>query len=241
MIVASHQIDILPYPGFFNRMCVADVFDLSGHYDLWRKGKGIYQHRVMIGTDSKPVWMTLPVIAHHGMKQNEVMLDRERMVECFYDKIAGVYSAWPYFGRYKNFLMEQAENAPAYLWQFNFAMLLWARDVLNITTPLAFAHDYQEKTASAQIAAQVNRYGSTYHQAMTYYSGAGGKNYLNKEDFDRRSIDVVFQDYSKIPVPEGFRTVSILSLIMKYSPEKAAEYLRGFSSEHHLTHGGTQP
>ena len=75
---------------------------------------------------------------------------------------------------------------------------------------------------------------------MTYYSGAGGKNYLNKEDFDRRSIDIVFQDYSKLPVPEGFRTVSILSLIMKYSPEKAAECLRGFSVEQHLTHGGIQ-
>ena len=227
MIVASHQIDLLPYPGFFNRMLEADVFDLSGHYDCWRKGKGIYQHRVMIGTDSKPVWLTLPVIAHHGMKQNEIKLDRKRMIECFYDKIAGVYSAWPNFRLYSDFLREQAENPPSYLWQFNLSMLLWARDILNIRTPLAIANESMASTASAKIASQVYAYRGDSTVNLYYYSGAGGKNYLDRKDFDSLNINVAFQNYALLPVPDGFRNVSILSLMMKFDPASIRDFLRG--------------
>lgn len=221
MIVASHQIDLLPFPGFFNRMLMADIFDLGGHYDWWRKGKGIYQHRVMIGFDDKPVWLTLPVIAQEGMTQDQVKL-KQSEVPALFDKIKGVYAPCPNFKKYAPILEQKFANPPEYLWQFNFDLLLWLRDELGLRTPLAISHSTThnaEWSATGKITSQLMSYKQD-GEPLFYYSGKGGKDYLDLEYMKLNGIDVIFQDYSKAPIPEGFRTVSIMSLLMcKKKPE----------------------
>lgn len=215
MIVASHQIDLLPFPGFFNRMLVSDVFDLGGHYDWWRKGKGIYQHRVKIGFDNHPVWLTLPVIAREGMTQNQVKL-KQSEVPALFDKIRGVYAPCRNFKRVAPMLEWKFANPPEYLWQFNLDLLIWLRDTLEIDTPLAISRstlDHPSWTATEKITAQLVTY-KRQDEAICYYSGSGGINYLDLEYMRSNGIEVVFQDYGKAPIPEGFRTVSILSLLM---------------------------
>ena len=221
MIVASHQIDLLPFPGFFNRMLMADIFDLGGHYDWWRKGKGIYQHRVKIGFDDKPVWLTLPVIAKEGMTQDQVKLKRSE-VPALFDKIRGVYAPCPNFKKYAPILEHKFETPPEYLWQFNLDLLLWLRDELGLRTPLSISHSTThnaEWSATGKITSQLMSYKQD-GEPLFYYSGSGGRDYLDLEYMKLNGIDVIFQDYSKAPIPEGFRTVSILSLLMcKKTPE----------------------
>lgn len=214
MIVASHQIDLLPYPGFFNRMMAADIFDLGGHYDPWRKGKGIYQHRVMLGFDDTPVWLTLPVIASQGMTQDEVMLHTDRMGAAF-DKVYGVYRPCRNFRRYSDHLEHLFKYPPPYLWQFNLNLLLWLRDELGITTPLSISRPpaFEDSNPTKKIVRQLKSYQQP-GQTLCYYSGAGGRDYLDLSLMEEAGIVVMFQDYSQLPIPEGFRTVSILSMLM---------------------------
>lgn len=219
MIVASHQIDLLPFPGFFNRMLMADIFDLGGHYDWWRKGKGIYQHRVKIGFDDHPVWLTLPVIAREGMTQDQIKLKQSEVPELF-DKIKGVYAPCPNFRKYAPILKHKFDNPPEYLWQFNFDLLLWLRDTLGLRTPLAISQSTLHNvtwSATKKITSQLCGY-KAMDEPFFYYSGSGGKDYLDLEYMRANGIDVIFQDYSKAPIPEGFRTVSILSLLMCKEP-----------------------
>lgn len=219
MIVASHQIDLLPFPGFFNRMLMADIFDLGGHYDWWRKGKGIYQHRVKIGFDDHPVWLTLPVIAREGMTQDQVKL-KQGEVPALFDKIKGVYAPCPNFRKYAHILERKFANPPEYLWQFNLDLLLWLRDTLGFWTPLAISQSTLHNvtwTATEKITAQLATYRRD-SEPLCYYSGSGGINYLDLEYMRANGIEVIFQDYSKAPIPEGFRTVSILSLLMCKEP-----------------------
>lgn len=215
MIIASHQIDLLPFPGFFNRMVMANIFDLGGHYDWWRKGKGIFQHRVKIGFDDNPVWLTLPVIEEGSSFQDEIRLKTEEVPKLF-NKIYGVYRPCRNFMYYADQLEQKFDNPPEYLWQFNLDLLLWLRDKLGITTPLAISKttkDHFSWTASEKITDQLVTY-KPENEQLFYYSGKGGKDYLDLELMKANGIDVIFQDYSKAPVPEGFRTVSILSLMM---------------------------
>ena len=221
MIVASHQIDLLPFPGFFNRMLMADIFDLGGHYDWWRKGKGIYQHRVKIGFDDKPVWLTLPVIAREGMTQDQVKL-KQNEVPALFDKIRGVYAPCPNFRKYAPILERKFANPPEYLWQFNMDLLLWLRDTLEIRTPIAISHSTLHNvtwTATEKITSQLVTY-KRDGEPLFYYSGSGGVNYLDREYMRVKGIEVMFQDYSKAPIPEGFRTVSLLSLLMCKEPSE---------------------
>lgn len=229
MIVASHQIDLLPFPGFFNRMVMADIFDLGGHYDWWRKGKGIYQHRVMLGFDDNPVWLTLPVIAEEGMTQDNVRIRKEGMQKAF-DKVFGIYRPCKNFSKYGDFLEDKFLNPPEYLWQFNLDLLLWLRDTLRITTPLSISRSLkpiQECSASYKVMSQLLTYARPGEQ-LTYYSGKGGKGYLDLKAYERHGIRVMFQDYSKTKVPEGYRTVSILSMLMRMEPEQVRHFIDGF-------------
>lgn len=229
MIVASHQIDLLPYPGFFNRLISADIFDLGGHYDPWRKGKGIYQHRVMIGIDDAPVWLTLPVMAEQGMRQDDVRLRTDRMGDAF-DKIYGVYRPYRHWMKYGEYLEDAFKNPPPYLWQFNLKLLLWLRDELGITTPLSISRPpaFEDSNPTRKIVRQLKSYQQP-GQTLCYYSGAGGRDYLDLSLMEEAGIVVMFQDYSQLPIPEGFRTVSILSMLMSMEKDEIVRRITGIT------------
>lgn len=71
MIYSAHQANLLPYPGFFAKMELSDVFGLMPFVQF---EKGGYQNRVQLLNGSKPFWFTVPVHLKSDMLISEVTI-----------------------------------------------------------------------------------------------------------------------------------------------------------------------
>lgn len=210
MKVMSHQIDILPYPGFWNRVNQSDIADLGGLYDWFNKGSDYYHHRVKIGTDDNWKWLTLPIEHHTGYRQVDVKLKNDLLPRC-YHQLEVVYQDYPNWDKYKDYLHEVfCECKYTYMWELNFKLLVWMRDLLGISTPLCIPKDIgTDGDATSKIVKQLTQY-----KADTYYCGAGGKHYLDMDQLRSSGITVEWATF-KLPI-DNYSTVSTLSLIMAF-------------------------
>lgn len=216
MKVMSHQIDILPYPGFWNRVAKSDIADLGGLYDWFNKGKDYYHHRVKIGDDNNWQWLTLPITTHSGYKQIDVTVRNDDLHKCF-DMLQGVYGGCKNWSVYKDFLYDTFVNCKySKMWELNFKLLIWMRDLLDIHTPMSISMnlntpEYESHGATDKILTQLSQY-----HTDTYYCGSGGKNYLDVERINSSGIDI---EWATFELPDKFKsysTVSTLSLIMNF-------------------------
>lgn len=206
--MSGHQADLIPYPGFWYRVLHSDMFDISVH-DPWRKSNLVFNHRVKIGWDNKWEWLTLPIDAHLGQQMKDVKLKNDLMYRCW-TQLERVYSNRPNWNRYRDKLYEMLVTTHyTYMWEFNFALLIWIRDELRIKVPFGFSYTPEGEDTTTRIASQFKPYHAKY-----YLSGGFGETYLNQEKyFDITGTKLLFSQY-KAPVP--YQTVSVLSAMMDF-------------------------
>lgn len=215
MIVSAHQPDFLPFPGFWNKMINADIMDLC-IYDPWRKGKGVFSHRVKVGTDTQWEWLTLPVEAHLGQTISEVVLLRDLMSRIT-KTIERTYRDWPYYDSLRPELLNIIDTPHRHMWTLNLELIMWVVEKLGIRTNIGLSPIGVGETVSERIYSQLFRYNPSI-----YVSGRYGAKYLDPQVFERCGCHVKFQDWQG---PTGYSTVSILSLLFQYGPEKTRELI----------------
>lgn len=204
MILAAHQPDLLPYPGFFAKMQQADLFDIAIHDQFQKKG---YQRRVQMRGE----WASVLVTGQRNeLPIKDVQIHPEtgrRLCDTIYGRYRGARN-WPRFG---DMVLEWVQAAESdRLWLFNLALIVRVRDWLEIETPLSIARTPVGRGVEGLIDVCAQ-----YPNVHTYVSGLGGKAYMGdhpERDFQEAGVRLLWSKY------ESPTSDSILTLMMD-SPE----------------------
>jgi hypothetical protein len=225
VIVSVHQPPFLPWLGYFNKALSSDVFVLL-HTVQYRKN--YYQNRTRVrNVDGRPLWLTLPVHAHLGMRIDEVRIAeprwRERIartVEQCYHKAAFLPVVWPP-------LKEALAGTEDRLDVVNEAAF---RSVLGVLGgPAIRIVRSGELTSAASDPTQRLVEICRELGATRYLAGRGGRRYMRVGDFERAGIEVVWQEYDAgaVTYPQGggefLGGLSILDALLHVGPAAARE------------------
>lgn len=222
MKVAIHQPNFLPWIGYFHKMANCDTFVLFDNVQL-PTGKS-YITRNLIKTNNGAKWLTVPV-ANKGeailIKDAKIAVDN-RWQRKHIQSIKFAYQKAPFFNDY----IKDIENVYSKEWtgisDFNIAFIKLINEFLGIKTKILLSSEItsDELGGLEKIFDILEKLG-----ADTYFSGSGSgsKRYILPEDFKKRRIDLVFQDFVHPIYPQlgkGFiSNLSIIDLLFNCGPD----------------------
>jgi hypothetical protein len=216
LILSGHQPTLLPYPGFFYRMYHSNIMDICP-YDPFSRHSDCYQHRVKIGDDNCWRWLTLPVEASSGCSIMTAKLKTDLLADRW-SQLEFVYHKYPLWAEYKSELKEIFFSY-RYLWELNLRFIIWIRDLLSIKTYLSISYGAQGCDTTERVASQFSNYGS-----VIYLAGKGSLEYLDLQKYEQLTKSTIAITTYTPPAP--FSTVSILSPLLLYGPQKVLEILQ---------------
>lgn len=198
MRVTIHQPNFCPYPGFFQKILLADVFvimdDVQIEYDITNRNKIITQE----GNWERII---VPIKKHqkfHSIMNVEIDNDRD-WKNIIWNQLL-TYDNEKYFNSYKNFFNEIFHKNWDSLFELNFLIIKKIIEWLNLKVEIILESELKVKTNSSQRLVDVCK----AVDATTYLSGTGAKNYLDKKLFLKNNINLEFQKYSPIQYPQVF-------------------------------------
>lgn len=191
MICSIHQPNYIPYLWLFNKIYLSDIFVF---YDNAQYTKWDYHNRNKIKWPNWEILLSLPVKVSLGQKINEVTFNGE-ILQKHRQTIEQSYKRAPYFSDYAEIIKANIyENPERNIAKFNIAMirflcqLLWINKtkfiVLSEELPLL-------QTKSTEALVDI----CSFLKVDTYLSGAGGKGYIEKEYFEKKNINLKFQNF----------------------------------------------
>jgi hypothetical protein len=224
MILAAHQPQFMPWLGYFAKMLSCDIFIALD--DVQYK-KNEWQNRNRIWSASGGQWLTVPVMHKFPQNINEARINNTaRWKEKQLRTLEQTYSRAPGLA----FIREKLEGFYSDKYEtlsgINSASMELLRGMLAVRTKMEFSSSAPvEGKASLRLVNLCRRFG-----ADTYLAGAGGRDYMDMELFEKAGIKVLFQEF-RHPVyaqPGGgfVPDLSALDLIFN-TGENAAGVLKG--------------
>jgi hypothetical protein len=206
MIFTAHQPNFLPYPGFWLKMDGADRFGLMPKAQF---SKGGHINRVQIGYDETKSWLTVPIVRKFGQKIDRVQVSDPRKIEGLRKSVEHTYSKKKYWSLYGPKILGSlvpGEN----LADLNLKLIRTLKEVLGIETVTVEMPENSGDPSKDLLD-------WTLEQGCdTYISGSAGRNYLNTQIFEEAGVSVYYQGCE---IAEGYKTVSILSILMDFGPD----------------------
>jgi len=216
MIVTIHQPDFLPWLGFFERWRAGDLLIILDDVQFLRRG---WHHRDKIKTPNGAQWLTVPIRkkALYSQKINTVQIDYSRdWQKAFLETIRHSYSKAPNFTRTFQKIRTIIEQNFTLLLDLNIALLQYCASVLEITTPMVFASEFNVTSRKTERLVELVQ----AVNGTVYLTGMGSKDYLEEEEFSKAGIDVRWQQFSDSPYPqlhgEYLEKLSVLDYLMMH-------------------------
>jgi len=195
MKVSIHQPNFLPWIGLFDKIKNSDLFivldDVQfSHTEFQARNKirvpdGFTWITVPVEEKMKPLNETRPMISDEWVNETIKKLDRSYSSKKMGDRVIQ-----------RSALISNLYEASS-LSKFNLRIIKHLCFVGRINTEMILSSDMQVPgSGSDRILNLCKEVG-----ADCYLSGAGGRNYMNQQDFERAGIKLEFQDF-KHPVYE---------------------------------------
>jgi hypothetical protein len=215
---AIHQPQYFPYPGFFHKLSLVDVFVVMD--DVQYERGFINRNRIL--DPHGPVWLTVPIDkSDKFLPILDVKINNEMpWSEDHWEKILVSYSNSRFFKTYRDYLESVYRRRWPSLFYLNLETLRKTMEWLSIRIPIIRESELNVKTTRSQRIIDVcNAIG-----ADVYVSGSGGKDYIDEELFRRSNVELEYQHYSPTPYQQRFAgrfipDVSILDMLANAGPE----------------------
>ena len=211
MRVAIHQPQYLPWLGYLDKLDRSDVFVLL---DTVQFKKNEWQNRNRIRTAQGWQYLTVPVLREFPQRLDRVRINnqadwRRKHVQA----LETHYGKAPQYGRYAPLFRELLARDWERLSLLNEAVLAALAGAFGITTPIVKASQFE--TREEQTGRLVDLCKAV--GADCYLAGAGGRRYMNLEEFQAAGIAVEFQgfvspEYAQVygPFIPGLSAVDLL-------------------------------
>ncbi len=200
-LVAIHQPNFLPWLGFFDKLARADRFVLLDSVPLQLTG-GNYTNRVRMLIQGEPAWVTMPL--RRGQEARS-RIDTAEVIEGdiwrrkIERSIEQSYARAPFFSSAMIVVKKAFALRTNSLLEINMAGILAIASELGLSTAhisrsSALSVDGHSTDLLANIVAAVG--------GTAYLAGRGAGGYQDNEVFERKGIEVCYQDYTLPPYPQ---------------------------------------
>lgn len=223
MILAVHQLQYLPWLGYFDKIAQSDQFVFL---DCVQYKHREFQNRNKIRTQNGTLWLTVPVITKNCRSQaiKDVVIDNTfRWPNKHLKALVTNYSKAAYFSIYLPFFEQLYARKWDKLIELNWAVIEFILTQLEIKTKLSFESAIgTSEQASARIVQLCKKLG-----ADTYLSGSGAKAYLDQNLFIQQNIILKYQEFKHPVYPQCFMAgadnfisnLSIVDLLFNHGPK----------------------
>lgn len=192
-IVTIHQVNYLPYIGFFNKVKQADILVM---FDIADYVKNKFQNRNRIRTPDGWTYLTIPIGKEFYRKPfYQVMLpEDDKWMGKHWKNIQANYRGTAYFDSYKDFFADLYSIKHKILMELNEKIIRYLLNQFEIeveivkTTDLEIDNNLKGTDLLIDLLHKTN--------ANCYLSGKSGKNYLEQEKFMKKDIDLRFHEFS---------------------------------------------
>ena len=207
MIVASHQPNFLPYPGFFFKMYIADVFTIS---DTVKFSSNNYHHYNFFPEGGKLCKVTVPVSSHSGGLGDVRLSNWEHHSKKILKRIIQDYSRAPHFGEVYPELEKIFTAHHSFLTDLNSQLILHIHDKFKMDSKIIYESslDIKGATPSEQIVDICRK-----TMCDAYLSGDGAAVYLDEEHLKENGIQLIWAAYKPLEYGRP-QNASILDYIM---------------------------
>ena len=217
MIASIHQPKYFPYPGFFHKIQLSDIFVILDNTQYEKH----FTNRNTIIVPNGTTKISVPINKNHKFLPNKLVEINNNIdwKKDHYNKIYHSYKNSEYFSLYDNFFKELYEQDWKFLSELNITIILKIFDWLKINVKVI--KESELNIVGTQSERLINCCKKI--NADTYLSGTGGINYLKNELFQNNQIKLQYQQYypklynqhfSKTFIPN----LSIIDLLMNLGP-----------------------
>lgn len=230
MILAGHQPEHLPYPGFFYKMLKADKFILVDHIQFEKKN---FQNRNKIQIKNEPhfLWLTVPVLTKgkRFQKINEVEINNELpWAENHWKAISLTYKNAPFFEEHSKFFEELYKKKWTKLVDLNIEIIKYIAKQLEIEKNILISSDFKFEKSKDELLVEMCQ----KLDADTYLSGKGGKAYVSENLFEENNLNHVFSDFELKEYRQRFKpfvpNLSIIDLLFNHGKKEVKKMLLNF-------------
>tara|TARA_B100001971_G_C18132478_1_gene505633 strand:+ start:76 stop:759 length:684 start_codon:yes stop_codon:yes gene_type:complete len=213
LIVTIHQPNYFPYPGFFQKVLLSDIYVILDRaqfeFDITNRNKVI---------TPEGSWSRISVPIKKGQKffeiRNVEINNDQPWAEKNWDLIYKSYNNSTFFDLYKTTLNSVFKKKWNLIFDLNFYTLKKVLEWLNIKTEIIFDSELDVTGKSSEHLLNIcKKLGAT-----KYLSGPGGRDYLNEKIFEQNKIKVEYQKYDPVIYPQNHTksfvpNLSILDLL----------------------------
>ncbi|KKQ23800.1 MAG: hypothetical protein US35_C0001G0044 [Parcubacteria group bacterium GW2011_GWA2_37_10] len=222
MIISAHQPEYLPYLGFFYKIAKADKFILVDHVQFY---DGSFQNRNRIRTSSNSqgwLWLTVPVVTSGKgyQKINEVEIDNSiPWARQHWKTIYFNYKKTPFFDVYCDFFEKLYSQKWQKLSDLNENIICYLEEKLEIKTPIIKSSGFDFKGHKTDLIIELCK----KFKADTYFSGVGGKLYIEEEKLKKNNLKLIFSEFEHPVYSQRFapflENLSVIDLLFNCGPK----------------------
>ena len=207
-----------PWLGYFDRIEKSDVFIIFDNAQFVHRTSILFQNRNKIRTSKGWQWITVPV--KNGVNQliSDVKIDNSQKLQEKHGKaIQYNYGNARNFNKHKEWLENFYSKDWQLLGEMNTESMDFLLKELGIKTKVLMASEIEKEHLKASehlihLSQQLN--------ATEYLSGPYGKEYLEKEKFEKAGIKVIFHEFEHPTYEQAFSgfepNLSALDLILNH-------------------------
>ncbi len=195
IVVAIHQPNFFPWIGYFDKIAHCNYFVFL---DDVQYSNGTMTNRAYITNNKKTTYITCPVSYHHPSKIKDVMIADTPWREKTIRTIKSNYPGTPIHTEQITRMILRNEKL---LSAYNIYNIIETCKILGIEP-----HDSFVLQSELIDILPRNSKGSQSIQDIveflngtTYYTGIGGKDYLDERKFNDAGISIVYQNIEKFP------------------------------------------
>jgi len=221
--VAIHQPQFLPYPGFFHKLTLADIWVVMDDVQYDKR----FTNRNRILAPSGPIWLTVPIDKSQKFGKNmDVTINNDIPWRGeHWKKLSYSYRNARGFKEYGPYFEELYSREHSKLLDLDLETTRKVLDWLGINVSVIMESDLGVQGEGTRRLVEVCK----ALGADTYVSGQGGKGYMEESLFDQNGVGLEFQEYKPAPYAQRFvrefePNLSVVDLLFNTGRE-AAGYL----------------
>lgn len=217
-----------PYPGFFHKLSLVDVFVIMDDVQYDKR----YTNRNRVLDPHGVQWLSVPINKDQKFQLNMQIGINNSLPwrESHWKKICASYANASYFQRYRDYLENLYKKEWNLLFELDLEIVRQTLEWLDIKIPIVKESELGiQGTGTMRLINASKAVG-----ADTYVSGRGGKNYMDEKLFEANNMRLEYQDYAPTPYPQRFSKtfipdLSILDMLSNIGPE-SINHIRGTKS-----------
>jgi len=191
LILSAHQPVYMPWLGLFHKIALADVFC---YFDIVQYQRKDFNNRNKINTKNGPIWLTVPVKSSGRFESiiTDIQFDNQKWAGKHLKSIELNYKKTKYFEKYIEQISNILLKGHDHLVDLNYDYLIFGLSSLGIKTKVVKASSFEFQGAKSNLVLDM----CLQLKANVYIFGEQGRNYADKESFNRNSVYPFFQSYN---------------------------------------------